>query len=386
MKTSGIQSIIIKFFNNEANIDELEQLEKWLQHKENETMFNHFVEVELLTAVSMGNYNVEKAKQLIKAKIDKAIRRKKLTMFSRVSIAASVIGILATAYFFKDNLFTAQSPEATPIIVNNQIKSGTDKATLTLEDGSEVVLEKGTTYQTPNATSNGEEIVYEAGEKATTEIAYNTLTIPRGGQFYIKLSDDTKIWLNSESQLKYPVSFTDGKTRQVELVYGEAYFEVSPSTEHSGSDFKVQHSKQEIQVLGTQFNIKAYKDETHVYTTLVEGKVAISASGKQQVLQPDQQSNLDIETGQLIIAPVDVFYEVSWKDGIFNFKGKALKDIMKTLSRWYDMDVVIKNKALETVTFTGVLRKNQPIVEILSAIRSTAINNYEIHDKTITIE
>ena len=148
------------------------------------------------------------------------------------------------------------------------------------------------------------------------------------------LSDGTKVWLNSESQLKYPVAFNDGETRQVELVYGEAYFDVSPSTAHKGARFKVFNQSQEVEVLGTEFNIKAYKDETNIYTTLVEGKVAISAAGKNQILKPNQQSNLNLETGSIEITTVDVYNETTWIDGIFSFENKPLKEILKVLSRW----------------------------------------------------
>jgi ferric-dicitrate binding protein FerR (iron transport regulator) len=268
-----------------------------------------------------------------------------------------------------------------------------------LENGEEVTLTKGTQFQTQNAISNGEEIVYQQLSSPAPALpsgrqsrennkpqTTNTLTIPRGGQFYIKMSDGTKVWLNSESQLKYPVSFTDGESRQVELVYGEAYFEVSPSTKHKGSDFKVVHNKQEVQVLGTAFNIKAYKDETNVYTTLVEGSVAINYVGRTQKLVPGQQSNLNVNANTLTISEVDVKTEIAWKDGVFNFKEKSLKDIMKVLSRWYDMEVVFENKELENVGFVGVLRKNQDIEDILSLIKSTSINNYEINNKTIILK
>src|SRR5690606_28409470 len=113
---------------------------------------------------------------------------------------------------------------------------------------------KGASVQTQNASSDGHKIVYTSTEQSTTnhQPPNNILTIPRGGQFQLTLSDGTRIWLNSETQLKYPVSFTDGQSRQVELVYGEAFFEVSHSTEHSGSDFKVNNKNQEVKVLGTE--------------------------------------------------------------------------------------------------------------------------------------
>ena len=305
--------------------------------------------------------------------------------------AAAAILVLALGYFFKDSIFTGNQQPTTnnqPVIVNNQIETGTDKATLTLEDGSQVALEKGTTYQTQNATSNGEDIVYNNSVNGTPrELVFNYLTVPRGGQFHIELSDGTEVWLNSETQLKYPVSFIDGQSRQVELVYGEAYFEVSHSTEHQGSDFQVLHDQQQVQVLGTEFNIKAYKGESHIYTTLADGSVKVTAEGDERILKPGEQSILNLQTNTLKIAEADVFRETAWKNGVFSFKGKSLKEIMVVLSRWYDMDVKFQNPDLERERFIGTLYKNQSIIDILESIKSTnIINTYEINGKTITLK
>ena len=166
------------------------------------------------------------------------------------------------------------------------------------------------------------------------------------------------------------MDFIEGESRQVELVYGEAYFDVSPSSNHNGADFKVLNDNQEVQVLGTEFNIKAYKDEANIYTTLVEGKVAVDFNGEKQYLQPSQQSNLDINT----------------KDGVFSFRNKPLNDIMKVLSRWYDIKVVFNSQDLEFLTFNGSLDKKLSIAEILSIIASTNNISYEIKNKTILLK
>jgi len=246
-------------------------------------------------------------------------------------------------------------------------------------------LQKGLDYADENVSSNGEELVYENSDKSEAKLVYNYLTIPRGGQFFLKLSDDTRVWLNAESQLKFPVNFKKGETREVKLVYGEAYFEVSDSALHDGSKFKVISDRQYVEVLGTRFNIKAYKDEAQIYTTLVEGKVMVNTSSQKQILLPNQQVILDAESKLNSVYPVDVNSVISWKNGIFKFKETPLKDIMKVLSRWYDMDVVFENKSLETVKFKGVLDREQSIEEILSAIKSVSINNYEINNNTVII-
>jgi hypothetical protein len=271
-------------------------------------------------------------------------------------VAASFLILVAVTFFVNRN----DKLNEQPIIVNNNIEIGTDKATLTLENGTVIPLEKGQKYISSNLESTGEALVYKStNTNNPSEVLYNYLTIPRGGQFQLTLSDGTRVWLNSETQLKYPVSFTDGESRLVELIYGEAYFEVSHSTEHKGADFRVIHDQQEVQVLGTAFNVRAYKDEPHVYTTLVEGKVSVNYQGKNQSLIPGQQSDLDINTNVITVSTVNVYNEISWKEGVFSFHRKSLKDIMTVLSRWYDMDVNFEDPNLGKAGFNGVLGKDQ---------------------------
>jgi ferric-dicitrate binding protein FerR (iron transport regulator) len=287
-----------------------------------------------------------------------------------------------------NNLFNKPSVEI-PTAVNKIIEPGTDKAILTLEDGTELTLEKGQNFKTQNANSNGEAIVYESTKIKSEEIQYNYLTIPRGGQYRLVLSDKTKVWLNSETKLKYPVTFIRGKTRIVELVYGEAYFDVSPSSENKSANFQVLNQSQLIEVLGTEFNLKAYKDDDNVYTTLVEGKIAINLNnGKKQDLSPDQQAKWNPNTNSLSLEKdVNVYNEISWKYGVFNFNGKPLKEIMKTISRWYDVEIVFLNKKVEETEFVGVIRKNRNLEDILVNIKNFGvIKDYERKEKMVILK
>lgn len=384
-----MKGLFIKFINLECTEKEVQEIIEYFKSS------NDLADVPTIEAVSKlldtypimeeddANRIYKNIQVLVKPQENKPAKKKQYIW--RYAAAVLVVGLLATTYVFRNN--TSNTPvEVAPIIVNT-IVPGTDKATLTLADGSVVALEKGTSFQTKNANSNGKKIIYKAKSiNKKTEVAYNYLTIPRGGQFHIVLSDGTEVWLNSESQLKYPVSCIDGNTRQVELIYGEAYFDVSPSTSHNGSKFKVFNQSQEVEVLGTEFNIKAYKDETNIYTTLVEGKVTIGNGDIIQNLIPDHQTILDIETNEIKITAVDVNSETSWRKGVFSFKGKPLKDIMKVISRWYDVDVVFVNKDLESVKFKGNLNKNQSIERILSIMLSNKLNQYEIKNKTIILK
>ncbi|WP_428741702.1 FecR family protein [Tenacibaculum sp.] len=379
-----IEKLIVKFLLKEISFDEQQQLELWITNPKNEALFLEYIKTNASIHQVMNQYDEKKAKDKILHRIRKEQKPIPINKTTRIKYAAAILIIaLVSTYFLRNTLFSTQSEVNTPIIVNNQIEPGYDKATLVLETGEIVTLEKGSQFQTQNAISNGEEITYV--NTASKELAYNYLTIPRGGQFQLTLSDGTRVWLNSETQLKYPVSFVEGESRKVELVYGEAYFEVSHSTEHQGADFIVMHDQQEIQVLGTEFNIKAYKDENSIFTTLAKGKVAVHYHGLTKYLIPGQQSNVDNITKTMSVYNVNVKTQIAWKYGLFDFENMPLKEIMKVLSRWYDFDVVFENKSLETVKFKGILSKNQSIEEILSAIKSISINNYEINNKTIKL-
>ncbi|GGA86343.1 hypothetical protein GCM10008015_28820 [Flavobacterium palustre] len=302
--------------------------------------------------------------------------------FFKYAVAASAALLITLTAVFKQ-----QNQDAIAKVVPNKIEIGTDKAMLTLEDGSTVVLEKGKTYTNKSVNSTGKELLYNKSNSSSNKVAYHYLTIPRGGQFAITLADGTKVWLNSETKLKFPVNFTEGKTRSVELVYGEAYFDVSPSTAHKGAGFTVYQKKQQIHVIGTEFNIKAYKDDSNIATTLVEGKVEMQFANVKQKLIPNQRANFDIKTNKVKIAKVDVYSEICWKDGVFSFEDKPLDEIMKVLSRWYDIEVVFENESLKKEQFNGVLIKDRNIDEILRSIKNSGIiKKYEFKNKTLLLK
>ena len=385
-----INKIIVKFFTNCANEEDLDKLENWLNVKNNTQIFDKYTETNYALDMNINEFNSKSIKKALVKKInqDKRVFHKH-RLYKITKYAAAAVIVFSLGLFFQDNIFNqikAEDAISTKVDFNTIIP-GDDKATLTLEDGSQIKLEKGDLVKTQNAISNGEEIIYVAGNEKTNDLIYNYLTVPRGGQFFIVLSDGTKVWLNSESQLKYPVKFIDDNARQVELVYGEAYFDVSPSSENKGTKFKVLNQFQEIEVLGTEFNIKAYKNENNIFTTLVEGKIDIGINNMFQSLIPNQQLNLNTSNNVSIIKIIDVYNEISWKDGVFNFYNKPLSEITKTLSRWYDVDIIILNKEIEKIEFDGIIRKNRSIKSILQNLKNFGtIKNYEINDKKIILK
>jgi ferric-dicitrate binding protein FerR (iron transport regulator) len=382
MKKHEIDRLIIKLIDNSISDEESDKLATWLEKTENLRYFNEFIELNHLINSQRKfdhSYSLRKFVETTQSK------SKHLNM--RLFYAAASVVILISVVFFFNKRDTGNNITP-PVIVNNNIKIGTDKATLTLENGTVIPLEKGQKYISSHLESTGEALVYKSkNTNNPSEVLYNYLTIPRGGQFHVILSDGTEVWLNSETQLKYPVAFVEGETRKVELIYGEAYFAVSPSTEHNGSKFRMLAKGQEVEVLGTEFNVKAYKNEAFIYTTLIEGKVALITLNSSKILTPNDQSVLNTKTNAIAIKQVNTYYETAWKKGLFAFKNKSLKDIMEVLERWYDIEVAFEDETLETVEFKGVLSKNQNIEEILKLIKNTNyINAYEINNSTIIIK
>ena len=304
---------------------------------------------------------------------------------SRISkfykVAAIALLLLSASYLTYNHI-------QNPLHVNPgevTIAPGTDKALLILEDGSQIALSPETTFKNRVAESKSNKLEYRQ-DNGKVQTVFNYLVVPRGGQYRVQLSDGTEIWLNADTKIKYPVSFQQGKTRTMELLYGEVYLDVSPSTKHQGDAFEIISKSQKIKVLGTQFNLKAYNDEQKIYTTLVEGKVRVAVNGKQAELHPGEQCILDLKTNEIKKAWVEVNYDIDWIRGYFHFKEKPLKEIMQVLSRWYDVDIYFESPDLENVKFSGLLSKKQTIGEILNGIKNTnSISAYEIKNKTVTI-
>ena len=381
-----IEKIIVKYFSRSASIDELETLSKWMTDPINVDFYREFVEINYLADYSFIDFDSENEKQ----KILKMIRQKRLTKnsFEIFKYAAGVILIIGLGYLITDYKFKTPINDITKT-VNTVIEPGTNKATLTLDDGSLLILANDEKVKTQNADSNGEVITYNAPKKKSDKIQYNYLTTPRGGQYSLVLSDKTSVWLNSESQLKYPVAFIEGETREVELIYGEAYFDVFNNPNNKASKFKVLNKSQVIEVLGTEFNLKAYKDEDYIYTTLVEGKVAIKLkNGDKKNIFPEQQAKLNPTNNSFSLkTDINLMNEISWRYGVFNFDGKPLAEIMKTVSRWYDIEVRFLDKKIEEKEFVGVIRKNRNLEDILqNLINFEVIKDYEINEKTVILK
>jgi ferric-dicitrate binding protein FerR (iron transport regulator) len=258
------------------------------------------------------------------------------------------------------------------------IAPGKAGAILTLADGSQVVLDSlGNGIV---ASQNGADIVLKNGQltydltrNAVDKIVYNTMTTPKGRQFQLTLPDGTQVWLNAASSLRYPTVFT-GMERKVEVT-GEAYFEVAKNIK---IPFRVNvNNKAEIVVLGTHFNVSAYENEKSLNTTLLEGRVSIQANQKIQpnvILQPGQQAQINQQTatGIKVVNEVDVDKVMAWRNGVFNFEGATLDEVMKQLERWYDIEVVYE-KGIPNTTFFGKISRLNNLQELLTILEKSNV-------------
>lgn len=384
---SKIQIILVKYLSKEANIDEIEELDRWLIKKGNMTIFNSYVQTDYFTSIFMTKYDLQMAKSKIHKRIRLIEKRNKLERYKKIAFAASIILLVGISLF---NQFYFNEI----IIINDPIVIGTDKAVLTLENGDQVILEKGQKFQNKTVNSDGKELSYSIKNRSSSnfkneKIASNFLTIPRGGQFSLNLEDGTKVLLNSDSKIKYPVKFIKGKKRQVELLYGEAFFDVSSSKNNNGSEFIVSTKTQKINVLGTKFNVKSYGGDDVITTTLVEGKVKVENGENQILLFPNQQSKVDSNSAIIDVSDVDVSQQISWIKGLFSFNDTSLEDIMHTLSRWYDLEFIFKSANQKKFIFSGILERTKSIEDILFIIEKTSSSNeinFEINNKTIIID
>ncbi|BDF53839.1 iron dicitrate transporter FecR [Odoribacteraceae bacterium] len=268
-------------------------------------------------------------------------------------------------------------------VASKIIPAGEKKATLTLADGTEVHVEEITARVLQEKGMNIEyrngEIVYHKSEEETTEVVYNKLEVPRGGECMIKLDDGTKVWVNAETKLKYPVVFV-GDRREV-VLEGEAFFDVAKNEK----PFIVKTSFGDVRVLGTAFGISAYASEPESYTTLVRGKVSVEREGiKPVVILPGEQV-VTFKDGKMIKQEVDVEEFVGWKDGIYVFKEKSLGEIMKTLERWYNISVDFQDKSLVDLPFTGNLKRYDDINVFFDALTRTGDMKYRVKGNQVIL-
>jgi hypothetical protein len=275
-----------------------------------------------------------------------------------------------------------------PVNQSSQIVPGGNKAFLTMADGETITLSDAKNGQLAtqagiqvNKTKDGM-LVYQHANTNNTQTdpnAVNIITTPRGGQYMVILADGTKVWLNSVSSLRYPVAFS-GNIRSVELT-GEGYFEVAKNKQ---KPFIVKANGNNIEVLGTHFDISAYSDDKAVTTTLLEGSVRLSKGNVTTMLSPGQQGISVNGRADINVQDADTEQVIAWKNGLFLFKNTDIRTIMKQASRWYDVDVDYLDN-LKDKEYGGKLSKFKDISELMHNLELTGTIHFKVEGRRITV-
>ncbi|SHG08873.1 FecR family protein [Pedobacter caeni] len=307
--------------------------------------------------------------------IDYLRTNKPKRLWPGIAVAATVLIALSIGFYFYKNTRDKDLKTLIEVKLGLDVEPGGNKATLTLADGSQISLTDAGNGElakqsgvkiTKNA--NGQ-LVYSIVESGLKELGYNTISTPRGGVYQVNLPDGTHVWLNAASSIKFPTTFAHLSQRKVEL-RGEAYFEVA---KHKKLPFIVSTAEQQVEVLGTHFNINSYDDEPEVKTTLLEGSVKVSA-GNVMFLKPGQQATLsDHSSGKIKIGPADIDQVMAWKNGFFHFEKENLHSVLRQISRWYDIDLVYKANRLDD-EFMGDIPRNVKLSEVLKILEFEGIH------------
>ena len=298
--------------------------------------------------------------------------------------AAAIILLLFTgAYLWMTRHKNEQSLAAGSKPLQHDVLPGGNKAILTLANGQKIMLDSaanGTLVQQGNTKviklANGQ-LAYTPAGKDKGVVLYNTMTTPRGGQYKIQLPDGTDVWLNAASSVTYPTAFT-GADRRVTIT-GEVYFEVAKD---KAKPFRVNVNEVKVEVLGTHFNINSYGDETAIKTTLLEGSVKITAGKDNRMLKPGEQAQV-AQQRVTIVNNADLGQVMAWKNGLFNFNKLSLREVLRQLSRWYDVEVVYQGDVTPR-KFGGEIQRDLNLSEVLDGLRETGIH-FSIDGKKLVV-
>lgn len=312
----------------------------------------------------------------------KSVGRKRMPIW-KYAAAAAVLLVTGISLYYT----VQKSEEVKPLAYYNDIMPGGDKATLTLADGSQIVLDNKNTGQVAKegaisieTDAKGQIVYLVKGDNEAASQKINMLSTPAGGKFSVVLSDGSKVWLNATSSIKFPAAFAKDE-RRVE-VKGEAYFEIEKD---NARPFYVKNGSSEIKVLGTHFNVMAYPDEYRSELTLLEGSVQFTRGGNSELLKPGKQilyTETSTETKQ---RNANIEEVMAWKNDLFVFNDTNIDEIMKELMRWYDVKIKYEGEKPD-ISFTGIIPRNANVSKVLKSLELTGDVVFGIENNVITCE
>jgi len=371
--------LISKYLRNDISEEDRMVLEQWLDEKEENRL--------LLESFRNGTHEVQHDMDFIRSldaetaweSFEERVQQRRWKRMMRYVGYAAAIVVVAGLAIWKFLPGSSDADDAqTANVFHNDVAPGSNKAQLTLSDGSTVDLEtyiNGLQEQDGTAiTGSDGQLTYSTPDDAANELIYNTLVIPKAGTYQLTLSDGTKVWLNAMSELRFPVQF-GGKERRVYLK-GEAYFEVAHD---AGRPFRVAVNDTEVEVLGTHFNINSYAQVT---TTLVEGSVKIYKEEEEQLLTPGQEAKVG---EHISVYKANMDKVIAWKNGDFYFKSDNMVEIMEQLSRWYDIDVNYRGDIPLNAGYNGSISRNVNLSEVLEMLTFASGALFSIDQKQVSV-
>ena len=384
-----IKSLLERFLANEATPEEIAEILAWLRNNEsNEALLQEVWEGQQPATPPADLRGIWMQVDAATRPLAVPVRRTYLIRRGWPAVAAGLI-LLVVGLFLLTRHQGATGSGGVQIIAGvSDAAPGRNGAILTLADGSRVSLDsagKGVPAMQGGAkiSLHGNRLAYTPiadaadGDAETagspTALTYNIVTTPRGRQFSLLLPDGSRVWLNAGSSLRFPTAFA-GKERRVELT-GEAYFEIAKD---KSKPFFVHTNHTETEVLGTSFNISAYPDEDAVDATLIEGRIRTGLPAGQVTLMPDQVTLMPGEQAKIgVRVEVDhqanVEQAIAWKNGAFNFENMGLKEVMRQLARWYDLDVLYE-PGVKDFKFGGEMSRNVPLSSLLKGLKDMEVH------------
>lgn len=380
-----ISHLIFKYIDGSISEDELSVLEEWKNKSDkNMNLFDRIVSVENFKEYYKLDSKIDKkeAWRKVSEKLGLDVYAKTRRV---LAYAAVIILPLLVSYFFV--VENKKDIQKVPVIAKSIIKPGSSKAKLILSDGKTISLgevkkaRKIKSSYGVDIVSDDEQIKYRRYNKLNkiNQNKYNEIIVPKGGEYSLVLSDGSRIKLNSNTRLRYPLAFSDKKR----LVYlkGEAFFEVKHSV---SNPFIVSVDKMKVKVYGTRFNVNSNL-HSKVETVLVEGKVSMLLGKKEYTLKPSQLGSLNLKTSNVKIKKVDTDLYTSWIDNEFIFRDNRLEDILHTLSLWYNIDIEFLHEDLKELRFSANLKRYKNVDVILKSMEETLSVKFIIRNKKIIV-
>ncbi|KAA2241676.1 DUF4974 domain-containing protein [Chitinophaga agrisoli] len=385
MSIQPLEYYIDRYLNGSITPEEWSTLQELLKDSRNQQQLNELMDAQIMEYAAYAPVFPEMEDAISKAVLDKIdeegttmvpmaaeLPEDKTTItkpvaFRRWYWAAAAVTLIAagTVYYMAGS---KKAPQQLAVHVPADIAPGTNKAQLTLANGSTVSLDS----TSARVITQGTAVIHQqrgqllyAANGVSTAVSYNTLNTPQGGQFQIQLSDGTRIWLNAASSIRYPTAFT-GHERRVEI-RGEAYFEVARMAE---SPFIVQvDDRAAVEVLGTDFNVNAYKDEKSLNTTLLNGSIRVNGV----MIKPGQQARIRPSSEIQVIKEADIIKAMAWKNGLFDFENAGLDEVMRQLARWYDIEVSYEGD-IPDIEFVGKISRNTSLRGVLKGLERMGVH------------